>query len=122
MKKVKIKNLIFLYVFNMYIHFNQENIQKIGNELYTQQLEQIKVQMAQFKEQLEIFAKKYKNDIKKDETFRQNFQSMCTSIGVDPLACMYLLIYIFNFIDYVTYIFFFKYIIVIELYYKIIYF
>jgi len=47
----------------------------------------MQAQMVQFKEQLETFAKKYKNDIKKDETFRQNFQSMCTSIGVDPLAC-----------------------------------
>ncbi|ORX77370.1 winged helix DNA-binding domain-containing protein [Anaeromyces robustus] len=63
-----------------------ENLHKIGDELYSQQLEQMQAQMVQFKEQLEIFAKKYKNDIKKDETFRQNFQSMCTSIGVDPLA------------------------------------
>jgi len=57
-------------------------------------------QMVQFKEQLEIFAKKYKNDIKKDETFRQNFQSMCTSIGVDPLACNLFFFFFFFFLIY----------------------
>jgi len=57
-------------------------------------------QMVQFKEQLEIFAKKYKNDIKKDETFRQNFQSMCTSIGVDPLAFIFFFYFFFFLIYY----------------------
>jgi len=67
-------------------------------------------QMVQFKEQLEIFAKKYKNDIKKDETFRQNFQSMCTSIGVDPLACnlfffFFIFFFFFNLLPIIIYLF-----------------
>lgn len=38
-------------------------------------------------ENLEAFAKKYKNDINKNPEFRKQFQVMCNAIGVDPLAC-----------------------------------
>ena len=39
-----------------------------------------------FRINLEEFALEHKNDIKKDTEFRQHFQEMCASIGVDPLA------------------------------------
>ena len=38
---------------------------------------------------LEAFAKKYKNDINKNPEFRKQFQVMCNAIGVDPLACTF---------------------------------
>ena len=44
-------------------------------------------QLQLFKESLELFARKYKRDIRKNPEFRQHFQVMCASIGVDPLAC-----------------------------------
>ena len=43
-------------------------------------------QMDQFRGKLEEFAAKYKNEIKKNPQFRKQFQEMCASIGVDPLA------------------------------------
>ena len=43
-------------------------------------------QMESFKTNLQEFATKYKNQIRKDAVFRGHFQSMCQSIGVDPLA------------------------------------
>lgn len=44
-------------------------------------------QMETFKVNLEEFAAKHKDDIRKDPEFRVSFQEMCASIGVDPLAC-----------------------------------
>jgi hypothetical protein len=37
-------------------------------------------------ENLENFAQKYKKDINRNPEFRKQFQVMCNSIGVDPLA------------------------------------
>lgn len=44
------------------------------------------LQMEKFRENLEDFAAKHKNEIKKNPQFRKQFQEMCASIGVDPLA------------------------------------
>lgn len=44
------------------------------------------LQMEKFREHLEDFAAKHKNEIKKNPQFRKQFQEMCASIGVDPLA------------------------------------
>ena len=42
--------------------------------------------MDKFKVNLEEFASKHKSEIKKNGTFRKQFQDMCAAIGVDPLA------------------------------------
>ena len=42
--------------------------------------------MESFKVNLQEFAVKYKDEIKKDAHFRKQFQDMCANIGVDPLA------------------------------------
>lgn len=47
---------------------------------------QMTLQMEKFRENLEEFAAKHKNEIKKNPQFRKQFQEMCASIGVDPLA------------------------------------
>lgn len=44
-------------------------------------------QFTKFQENLQHFAERHKNEIKKDVAFRQKFQQMCANIGVDPLAC-----------------------------------
>ena len=46
-------------------------------------------QMETFKTYLEDFTTKHKDDIRKDPEFRAQFQEMCASVGVDPLACKY---------------------------------
>ena len=50
------------------------------------QKDAIEEQLKTFKQKLEEFAKKYKNEIGKQPEFRQRFHEMCSSIGVDPLA------------------------------------
>ena len=42
--------------------------------------------METFRDNLEDFALKHKNEIKKNAQFRRQFQEMCAAIGVDPLA------------------------------------
>ena len=81
----------------------QEEFQKLGNQLAAQQLEQVglyflylyqlQLQLATFKTNLQDFATKYAQDIRKDPTFRQHFHTMCMSIGVDPLACKFKVLY-----------------------------
>lgn len=57
-----------------------------GTEIQENQLEQMSRQLDVFRTNLEEFASKHKNEIKKNATFRRQFQEMCASIGVDPLA------------------------------------
>lgn len=47
---------------------------------------QLTKQFDSFKTNLEEFAVKYKEEIKRDAQFRKQFQDMCANIGVDPLA------------------------------------
>lgn len=57
-----------------------------GTEIQDIQIGEMSKQMEVFREKLEEFASKHKTEIKKNAEFRQRFTSMCTSIGVDPLA------------------------------------
>jgi ESCRT-II complex subunit VPS22 len=49
-------------------------------------LQQMKDQLVLFKSKLEEFALQHKADIRRDPVFRAQFHTMCTNIGVDPLA------------------------------------
>ena len=44
-------------------------------------------QFEDFRDNLEKFAEKHKDEIRKDVVFRRQFQEMCATVGVDPLAC-----------------------------------
>uniref|UniRef100_A0A1A9WPH0 Vacuolar-sorting protein SNF8 n=1 Tax=Glossina brevipalpis TaxID=37001 RepID=A0A1A9WPH0_9MUSC len=57
-----------------------------GTNIQESQLEQMTKQMEVFREKLEEFAIKHRQDIKKNSQFRKQFQDMCAAIGVDPLA------------------------------------
>lgn len=57
-----------------------------GIEIQDSQFEQMTKNMDVFRENLEEFAAKHKNEIKKNSQFRRQFQEMCAAIGVDPLA------------------------------------
>lgn len=48
---------------------------------------QMSKQLETFKSNLEEFASKHKQEIRKNSQFRVQFQEMCATIGVDPLAC-----------------------------------
>lgn len=63
-----------------------EKFRNKGTELQDSQLEQMTKQMEVFRENLEEFATKHRNEIKKNAQFRRQFQEMCAAIGVDPLA------------------------------------
>uniref|UniRef100_A0A0E0J5A5 Protein kinase domain-containing protein n=1 Tax=Oryza nivara TaxID=4536 RepID=A0A0E0J5A5_ORYNI len=56
-----------------------ENVAKVRTDV-------MKEQLATFRTQLEEFALKHKNDIRKNPLFRQQFHEMCAKVGVDPLA------------------------------------
>ncbi|VVC37037.1 ESCRT-2 complex, Snf8,EAP30,Winged helix-turn-helix DNA-binding domain [Cinara cedri] len=64
----------------------QEKYKDKGTVIQENQFEQMTKQMEVFRLNLEEFATKYKNEIKKNSQFRRQFQEMCSSIGVDPLA------------------------------------
>ncbi|CAI8596570.1 unnamed protein product [Vicia faba] len=46
----------------------------------------MKEHLSTFRSQLEDFARKHKNDIRKNPAFRSQFHEMCAKVGVDPLA------------------------------------
>ncbi|XP_043690618.1 vacuolar protein sorting-associated protein 22 homolog 1 [Telopea speciosissima] len=56
-----------------------ENVARIKTDL-------MKEQLTTFRSQLEDFARKHKNDIRKNPAFRSQFHDMCAKVGVDPLA------------------------------------
>lgn len=62
-----------------------ELFEKKGSDLAKEELKKLTGQMAEFRTNLEKFAGKYKNNIKKNAEFRRHFQQMCASAGVDPL-------------------------------------
>ncbi|KAL5239514.1 hypothetical protein ACI65C_006924 [Semiaphis heraclei] len=64
----------------------QEKYKDKGTVIQENQFEQMTKQMEVFRGNLEEFATKYKNEIKKNSQFRRQFQEMCASIGVDPLS------------------------------------
>lgn len=45
----------------------------------------MRAQMASFKQSLQEFAMKHRNDIRKNPAFRSQFHKMCANCGVDPL-------------------------------------
>ncbi|XP_044300491.1 vacuolar-sorting protein SNF8 isoform X2 [Varanus komodoensis] len=57
-----------------------------GTVLAEDQLAQMSKQLDTFKTNLEEFASKHKQEIRKNPQFRVQFQDMCATIGVDPLA------------------------------------
>lgn len=64
----------------------QEKYKDKGNELQESQFEQMTKQLEVFRVNLEDFATKHKNEIRKNPEFRRQFQEMCAGIGVDPLS------------------------------------
>lgn len=58
----------------------------VGGEMAAAQAEHVEQQVAAFRTHLEAFALKHKRAINRDPEFRQQFQKMCASIGVDPLV------------------------------------
>ncbi|RLN59682.1 hypothetical protein BBJ29_003651 [Phytophthora kernoviae] len=59
---------------------------EVGEQLVEANITHVSSQLELFRTNLQQFAIKYKNNIKKDPEFRRKFQVMCAKIGVDPLA------------------------------------
>ena len=66
--------------------FFETKFEAKATEISDNELSQLNRQMETFKKNLEEFAFKHKDEIKKDAQFRKQFQDMCANIGVDPLA------------------------------------
>lgn len=58
----------------------------LSSELSHSQVENLQSQLNQFRAALTHFASEHREKIKNDPSFRHEFQRMCSSIGVDPLA------------------------------------
>jgi len=58
----------------------------LGSEIAGEQLNQLSIQMESFRTRLEDFSSKHSQEIRKSAKFRRQFQEMCASVGVDPLA------------------------------------
>lgn len=58
----------------------------LSENLSKESLESLQSQLTQFRAALYGFAATHRDDIKKDPSFRADFQQMCSAIGVDPLA------------------------------------
>ena len=57
-----------------------------GKTMEAEKMSAVKETLDAFKESLSEFAKKHRERINSDPEFRQQFHSMCVSVGVDPLA------------------------------------
>ncbi|KAL6072473.1 ESCRT-II subunit protein snf8, variant 2 [Balamuthia mandrillaris] len=68
------------------LHQHKETFSLAGSQLEEERVKWMQQQLGLFRENLAKFAAKYKKEINKNPEFRQQFQSMCASIGVDPLA------------------------------------
>lgn len=67
----------------------QENVKQYteaADQFSEAKLAHINSQLSLFRINLQDFAQRYKQDIKKDPEFRKHFQIMCSKIGVDPLV------------------------------------
>ncbi|KAK1316411.1 hypothetical protein QJS10_CPA05g02293 [Acorus calamus] len=58
----------------------------VGDHVAKLRTDMMKEQLETFRSQLEDFARKHKNDIRKNPAFRAQFHEMCAKVGVDPLA------------------------------------
>lgn len=64
----------------------EEQFKQLGADLQDDQVKHAEQVLGLFKTHLEDFAMKHKSAIRSDPHFRQDFQVMCSQIGVDPLA------------------------------------
>lgn len=58
----------------------------LSSEISRAQLDVLSVQLATFQTALRSFATKHRGKIVKDATFRAQFSTMCSQLGVDPLG------------------------------------
>ncbi|KAJ0475856.1 putative winged helix DNA-binding domain superfamily, Snf8/Vps36 family [Helianthus annuus] len=70
----------------MYLSIHQDQYRLLGENVAKLRTDLMKEQLSTFRSQLEDFARKYKNDIKKNPIFRSQSHEMCAKVGVDPLA------------------------------------
>lgn len=62
-----------------------EKFQEKSNQMAEEQLKKLTDQMTVFRSHLQEFATKHSKEIKRNPQFRNQFQSMCAAVGVDPL-------------------------------------
>lgn len=65
---------------------SQRSFAQLSTALSKTQIDNLHSQLNQFRTSLLHFASTHREDIRNDPVFRHEFQQMCLSIGVDPLA------------------------------------
>lgn len=61
------------------------HLRRAGEDLSTQNAAELREQLETLREKIELFATQHREDINRDPKFRAQFNSMCSTIGVDPL-------------------------------------
>jgi ESCRT-II complex subunit VPS22 len=64
----------------------KQKFKEKGVDVSNMQMSHMQERLKFFRESLEDFARKHKKDINNDPQLRNQFQKMCSKIGVDPLA------------------------------------
>ncbi|GBG78819.1 hypothetical protein CBR_g28043 [Chara braunii] len=64
----------------------RNQFETLGKNVARFKMDQMREQLATFRSNLEDFARKHINDIRRNPTFRAQFHEMCANCGVDPLA------------------------------------
>ena len=65
---------------------SQKSFAELSSALSQAQVDNLHAQLAQFRSALLHFASTHRDSIRRDPRFRHEFQRMCATIGVDPLA------------------------------------
>ncbi|THV01008.1 winged helix DNA-binding domain-containing protein [Dendrothele bispora CBS 962.96] len=65
---------------------SQRSYALLSNQLSEKQIKNLHSQLSSFRTALTSFAVTHRDRIQRDPAFRHQFQQMCASIGVDPLA------------------------------------
>ena len=91
LSKFSSKFWLLYKLFLIFISFNtkqlfKEKLKEKATEISENEINQLTKQMETFKTNLQEFAFKYKDEIKRNSEFRKQFQDMCAHVGVDPLA------------------------------------
>lgn len=71
---------------DLIFHFSKTKFEEKAKDISENEIGQLTKQIETFKKNLEEFAFKYKDEIRKNAQFRKQFVDMCANIGVDPLA------------------------------------
>ncbi len=68
------------------IYYGQHMKQAVGDEAIQEKTQRLTLIFQQFNNNIQQFAKKYRDQINNDPNFRKRFNDLCLAIGIDPIV------------------------------------